>query len=149
MVAEVFAGLTALKTAFDIARGLKDIDDATRRHAAIIELQEKILAAQSEQASLVERVGELKSRVAQLEAWDRDKARYQLTDIGGGGGLHAYTLRPGMENGEPPHNLKSILQPEARSPGRCDVLACNRCGSDLYLSGAPDPEHFKNRRRGR
>jgi hypothetical protein len=51
MVAEVFAGLTALKTAVDIARGLKDIDDATRRNAAIIELQEKILAAQSEQAS--------------------------------------------------------------------------------------------------
>jgi hypothetical protein len=35
MVAEVFAGLGALKTAFDIAKGLKDIDDATRRNAAV------------------------------------------------------------------------------------------------------------------
>jgi hypothetical protein len=40
MVAEVFAGLGAFKTAFDIAKGLKDIDDATRRNAAVIELQE-------------------------------------------------------------------------------------------------------------
>lgn len=31
MVGEVFAELGALKTAFDIAKGLKDIDDATGR----------------------------------------------------------------------------------------------------------------------
>jgi hypothetical protein len=46
MAGEIFAGLSAIKTAFDIAKGLKDIDDATRRNAAVIELQEKILAAQ-------------------------------------------------------------------------------------------------------
>jgi hypothetical protein len=84
MVGEVFAGISALKTAFDIAKGLKDIDDATRRNAAVIELQEKILSAQSEQASLVDTVGQLKGRVAQLEAWDADKQRYVLTDLGGG-----------------------------------------------------------------
>jgi hypothetical protein len=63
---------------------LKDIDDATRRNAAVIELQDKILTAQSEQGSLVERVVELKSRVAQLESWDADKERYKLVDLGGG-----------------------------------------------------------------
>jgi hypothetical protein len=157
VAAEVYAGLSAIKTAFDIAKGLKDIDDATRRNAAVIELQEKILAAQSTQASLVELADDLKRRVAHLEAWDADKERYKLTDIGGG--LLAYALKAGMEkNGEPSHYLcaqcysdkvKSILQPEARFPGRCSVLACHRCGSDLYLSGAPDPEHYKNRRRGR
>jgi hypothetical protein len=44
MVGEVFAGIGALKTAFDIAKGLKDIDDVARRNAAVIELQEKILS---------------------------------------------------------------------------------------------------------
>src|SRR5262249_3392802 len=58
MVGEVFAGLGAIKTAFDIAKGLKDIDDAARRNAAVIELQEKILAAQQEQMALVERITE-------------------------------------------------------------------------------------------
>ena len=156
MVGEVFAGIGALKTAFDIAKGLKDIDDATRRNAAVIELQEKILTAQSEQASLIDTVGQLKSRVAELEAWNADKQRYVLSDFGSG--LLAYSLKDSMSNGEPPHhlcaqcysdNVKSILQTETRFPGRCHVMAWHRCGSDLYLSGAPDPEHSKNRSRSR
>jgi hypothetical protein len=155
MVGEVFAGLSAIKTALDLAKGLKDIDDATRRNAAVIELQEQILDAQSEQATLVDHVRELKTRVAQLEAWDADKERYILTDLGG---RHfAYALKDSMANGEPLHhlctqcysdNIKSILQTEDRQPGRCRVLTCHRCGSDIYLTGTPDPEHFKNRRRG-
>jgi hypothetical protein len=125
MVGEVFAGMTAVKTAFDIARGLKDIDDATRRNAAVIELQQKILDAQSEQAELVDLVRKLKARVAQLEAWDADKERYTLTDLGRG--HFAYALKDSMANGEPPHYLcaqcyngkiKSILQTEDRQPGR-------------------------------
>ncbi|MFZ3324849.1 MAG: hypothetical protein WA231_02690 [Methylocella sp.] len=60
MVAEVFAGLSAIKTAFDLAKGLKDIDDATRRNAVIIELQEKILTAQAAQMELVETINDLK-----------------------------------------------------------------------------------------
>ena len=62
MVAEVFTGLSAIKTAFDLARGLKDIDDAARRNAAVIELQEKILAARETQSTLLERVSELEKK---------------------------------------------------------------------------------------
>ncbi len=47
MVSEIFAGLGAFKTMFDIAKGLKDINDAAARNAAVVELQEKILAAQA------------------------------------------------------------------------------------------------------
>ena len=57
MVGEAIAGLSAIKTAFDIARGLKDINDATIRNSAIIELQEKILAAQQAQSTLIETIG--------------------------------------------------------------------------------------------
>ena len=49
MVAEIFGGISAIKSALDIAKGLKDIDNAARRNAAVIELQEKILAAQHAQ----------------------------------------------------------------------------------------------------
>ena len=126
VAAEVYAGLSALKTAFDIAKGLKDIDNATNRNAAVIELQEKILSAQSEQAALIEAVGALKGRVAELEAWDADKKRYKLTEVGRG--MTTYTLKEGMENGELAHHLcancyqeghKSIMQTETRTPGRC------------------------------
>jgi hypothetical protein len=78
MVAEVFAGVSALKAAFDMAKGLKDIDDAARRNAAVIELQEKILSAQSAQAELIETVGDLKKRVAEFEAWGAEKQRTSL-----------------------------------------------------------------------
>ncbi len=91
MVAEVFAGLGALKTAFDIAKGLKDIDDATRRNAAVIELQEKILAAQQSQSSLIETARELEKEVVQLKAWEADKQRYELTAQS--------CLKPSMSNG--------------------------------------------------
>ena len=117
---------------------------------------QKILSAQADQTELAETVGALKARVAELEAWDADKKRYKLTDLGGG--MTAYSLKEGMENGEPPHHLcaacyneghKSIMQKEDRTPGRCQVLVCHRCGSDLYLSGIRDPEHHVMKREPR
>ena len=73
VVAETIAGLGAIKTAFDIAKGLKDIDDAARRNAAVIELQEKILSAQQAQSELVDRIRELQTQVASFEKWDTEK----------------------------------------------------------------------------
>jgi hypothetical protein len=153
MVGEIFGGISALKTAFDMAKGLENIHETVARDRAIIDLQKEILAAQAAQASLIENVGTLKSRVAELEAWDADKRRYKLTQIGHG--MAAYTLKEGMEEGEPSHYLcaacyseghKSIMQTETRSPGRCEVLVCHRCGSDLYLSGMRQPEHHTMKR---
>jgi hypothetical protein len=132
---------------------VKDIDYATRRNAAVIELQEKILAAQEAQSSLVNHISELEKEVARLKAWDADKQRYKLAEVGPG--MTTYTLKEGMENGEPAHHLcancyhehvKSIMQTETRFPGRCEVMVCHRCGSDLYISGARDPEHHKMQR---
>jgi hypothetical protein len=148
MVGEAIAGLGALKTAFDLAKGLKDIDDATRRNAAVIELQEKILGAQSAQAILIEKVGELEKEVAALKTWDADKQRYKLTELRPG--VVCYTLKEGMENGEPGHRLcascyhanhKSILTDETWAPGRAHVLICHDCGSYIYLSGGSHAEH--------
>ncbi len=42
---------------------MKDIDDATRRNAAVIELQEKILDAQQAQSALIEKARELEKEV--------------------------------------------------------------------------------------
>ena len=36
--AEVYAGLSAIKSAFDMTKGLKDIHDVTLRDRAVIEL---------------------------------------------------------------------------------------------------------------
>ena len=153
VVAETIAGLGAVKTAFDMAKALQGIHDTAARDRAVIELQKEILVAQTAQSALVESESALKKEVADLKAWDADKQRYQLRDIGRG--ITAYALKEGMQNGEPEHYLcaacyqrhqKSILQPETRSPGMTKTLVCHDCGSALYLSGTPHPEHFKNRR---
>src|SRR6266852_5484956 len=147
MVAEIPMGITALKSAFDIAKGLKDIDNAARRNAAVIELQEKILAAQSAQTDLADIVGTLKSRVAELEAWNTDKQRYELKEIQTG--VTAYALKDGKEAGEPAHclcpncytnNRKKILQREVRSPGMVRMLICHYCGLELIQQGQRHPE---------
>jgi len=79
MVAEIYGGISAFKAMFDLAKGLKDINDATLRNSAIIELQEKILAAQASQATLIEHVNNLEKETAQLET---EKQRYELQEIG-------------------------------------------------------------------
>jgi len=136
MVAEVFASLGAIKTAFDLAKGLKDIDDAARRNAAVIELQEKILAAQQEQMALVERISELEREVRGFETWEAQKKRYQLTDYGGG--TFAYALKPEEAQGEPEHRIcahcyesghKALLQFSHNSGEGQDYFDCLRCKS--------------------
>ena len=81
MVAEVYAGLAAFKSAFDLAKGLKDINDAAIRNAAIIELQGKILAAQHDQSKLVQHLRELEQEIASLKDWEAEKKRYALREL--------------------------------------------------------------------
>jgi hypothetical protein len=69
MVAEVYASIGAFKAMFDMARGLKDINDAAIRNSAVIELQEKILSAQAEQSDLIERIHVLEKQVEDFERW--------------------------------------------------------------------------------
>jgi hypothetical protein len=138
MVGEAFAGLSAIKTAFDIAKGLKDIDDVARRNAAVIELQEKILAAHQAQSALAEQVHDLETEVAALKAWDADKQRYELKTVGRG--AVAYMLKPGMRDSEPPHWLcqncyanhkKAFFQPTGNERGRLRVFKCISCDGVL------------------
>jgi hypothetical protein len=108
------------------------------------------MEAVAAQSALLNRVRELEEEKAKLEAWNTEKQRYKLTELGPG--MTTYTLKEGMENGEPPHHLctncyneghKSIMQTEVRFPGRSQVLVCHRCGSDLYISGGREAAHSK------
>ena len=138
MVGEVIAGLGAIKTAFDIAKGLKDINDATTRNAAIIELQEKILSAQAAQSGLVESIHDLKKEVAGFEKWDAEKERYVLTDFGGN--TFAYALKREAANSEPAHRIcpncyerrqKSLLQFRGRDAFQRDMYECHGCKTEF------------------
>ncbi len=148
MVGEVFAGLGAIKTALDIAKGLKDISDTAARNMAVVELTEKILAARESQSALLDRVSELEQEVVRLKDWEADKKRYQLSDIGNG--VVALVLKPAMSNGEPAHKIcadcaakgeKSHLQPHIRGP-YYEQYKCHGCGFEIGIDKGSPPRDF-------
>lgn len=147
MLAEISAGLSSLKAAADIIKGL----NAANTQAAITEVKiglqklvfearEALAAAQAAQASALQRIHDLEQEIVQLKDWDGEKQRYQLNTIDSG--AVAYTLKPGMENGEPPHWLcancfnrrhKSFLQFKGQdwrpsgSRGDHSTYGCDAC----------------------
>ena len=62
---------------------MKDIDDRVKLNAAIIELQEKILAAQEATSEARVRLRELEADFAARDAWQATASRYALKDYGG------------------------------------------------------------------
>lgn len=142
--------------------------DAASIQAKVIEFQSRILdaqglvfAAQENRATLVERIRDLEQSIARMEAWDTEKQRYELKELGQG--TLAYAPKESVSSSEPPHWIcaqcyeagkKSILQPEVRFPGRTEVYVCHSCGSELIASGgrdatlsAPRPTSYKPDRR--
>lgn len=127
----IAAAVSSLKAAGDIARGLFDLKTAAEIQGRVIDLQSVILnaqssafAAQSEQMSLLQRLGELEKQVSRTEAWEVEIKRYRLRDYGQG--RFAYELIAEAANGEPAHRLcpacfqlgkKSILQFKHGSAG--------------------------------
>lgn len=147
MIAEAAAGLSALKTAFDLAKGLKDIHDATSRNAVVIELQEKILGAQAAQSALIDRVSELEKEMARLETWEAEKQRYKLTQCAPG--AFAYVLKQAEARGEPGHaicaycyerRIKSIIQSNGEPQIFKHAWTCPTCKSAMKTGGENLPE---------
>ena len=101
MPAEIMTGLSAFKALYDSAKALKDMNDAAVRNAAVIELQEKILAAQMAQSDLIQSIRESEEEVRELKAWKGQKDRYELKSLGFG--AFAYMLKPAVRGIEPPH----------------------------------------------
>jgi hypothetical protein len=138
MVGELFAGLSGFKSMYDMAKALKDINDATVRNGAIIELQEKILSAREAQSALLQRVSELEKEVARFEAWEREKQNYELKDLGYG--AFAYMLKPGMHGTEPPHWVCTNCYEHGRKAtlqcvmvkGTGQVWTCPSCESTIH-----------------
>lgn len=146
MASEFIAGLGAFKAMLDMAKGLKDMNDASVRNGAVIELQEKILAAQEQQSALIEHIRSLEKEVARFETWNAEKERYELADFGGG--TFAYLLKPEMSSGEPEHRLcaacyqkgyKSILQFRHPTATRQEKYSCPGCKADFFLGEYSDP----------
>lgn len=153
-VTAIQAAIGSLKTAADIAKAMKGLNDASAVQGEVIKLQSEILSAQtsaisaqSEQSSLLLQIRELQEEVVRIQAWETEKLRYFLTEVGNGTFVYALNEE---DSSEPPHKLcancfnhreKSILQPEKRPVGRSKVLLCHNCGAEIYVEGQRCKEH--------
>src|SRR5690606_36009610 len=95
---------------------------------------EQLIAAQTEHLALLAEKAELEAQVLKLQDWAHEKQRYQRHQMPAGS--FVYRLKPGMEAGEPTHDIctecyqqgiKSILQ--AAEDGWFEALKCHRCNS--------------------
>jgi hypothetical protein len=138
MVGEAIAGLSALKTAFDIAKGMKDLSDATKVNAAVIDLQQMILTAQMSQGELIEKARKLEAEVTALKRERDELHRYQLVQVGD---RLVYQLKKESARGEPIHYACpvcfkkghiSILQ-FSHSDGPSTWYECHACEKSHYL----------------
>lgn len=152
-VSAIAGMMTALKGAKDIATAMKDVRDGVILQEKVIELNGKILDAQSsafiandERTALIQKVGDLERRVADLETWNAEKEKYQLTDVGDG--VVAYRLKEDMETGEAPHLLcancyqngkKSFLQATQELRMRRRVHLCPACKTEFVFSYVQPP----------
>lgn len=145
MVAEIYAGISALKSAIDIAQSLKNINDAAVRNRVAIELGEKLVAAYQLQLALLSRVDELEKEVVRIKASDTEKHRYELKSVGNG--AVAYMLKPEARGSEPPHWLcptcydkgqKAYFQPSGARMQRAMVYRCKNCDGVLTTESEID-----------
>jgi hypothetical protein len=151
-VAAITGAIGSLKTAGDLAYAMLTLHDAKALQTKTIELNGIILAAQRDamaahaaQLELVAEVGQLKKEVADLKDWKADKARYQLTDIGGG--VVALAIKESERKGEPFHRIcadcaargeKFYLQPHASGP-HYDEFRCSGCGFKIGINKGTPP----------
>lgn len=140
LVGEVFAGIGAFKAMMEMARALKDMDNAVSRAEVVISLQEKILAGQTAYSDLLQRKDDLEKEVVRMKNWEAEKARYELVALHDG--ALAYAVKEAMRGAEPAHYIcptcyqqdkKSILQGTTWHLGE-HSLHCHVCEAKIVHS---------------
>jgi hypothetical protein len=83
--------MSSVKAAAEITKAMIGLRDAAMIQGKIIELNSVILSAQSSafeanntQSALLKQISDLEEKIAQLETWDAEKQRYQLTELSDG-----------------------------------------------------------------
>lgn len=114
-------------------------DELRKLYADILSAQRGAMTAQANEAALLEQVSELKKRVTDLEAWEREKQRYQLVALAPN--VIAYSVKESARGAEPAHLIcancynggkKSYLN-QTTQTSRLDQYKCNGCGEALNI----------------
>lgn len=147
---------TALKAAFDISKVALNLRDEAMIRAKVTEMQGEISAAlasaitaQTDQMAMLERVRELEKEVANLKAWDAEKTRYELKEVGPG--AFARCVKPAAKGADPPHCIcptcyerRQAIPLQApswavqRDRGGDTSRSCPACGTTVAYARNPD-----------
>jgi len=144
---EAAKSLQALTVLLKAAKGLTQYNEMV---SAVTEINIKLMAAndvafkaQDDRSLLSKRIAELEEKIMGLGNWDRDSERYQLQAIAPG--VNVFCVKPGMDEGEPPHYLctkcynerkKSYLQRFGHSYEGISYR-CDTCKSEIIDHSKP------------
>ena len=135
----------SLNAAVNIAKAMIDVRDATifqgkvfELQRAIIDAQQSVFAANEERSALIEKIGCLEKELTNLKAWETEKQRYELQDVGHGS--LAYVIKESVRGSAPPHQIcancyerghKRYLQPRVSGFGK--ELFCSECNIAIIV----------------
>lgn len=139
-VQAVTAAISGFKTVIDIAKSIaaisKDAEVNTKvidLQTVILEVQGNLLSMQNDYSRLLQEKQTLEQSLADKQAWEDAKRRYELRQLGEN--TYAYALRGEFQQEEPAHLLcpncfsnehKSILQMHHRQ-GPEQYFHCHAC----------------------
>jgi hypothetical protein len=142
--------ITSLRSAVEITKAIMDISDANRLQTKILDLTKEImsaqscaLATQSAQLELLQTKRGLEDELAKLKAWNMEKYRYELQNVGSG--AIAYVLKQSMRGTEPIHWIcancfqigKKRFLNESHSDMHFVYHKCQECASKIRIRKAP------------
>lgn len=152
-IAAIAGLVTSVRSAVEITKAMKDLHDGNLIQTKVFELTREILTtqgyameAQSAQAELLSRIRQLEEEKTKLEAWAAEKSRYELREVSAG--VFAYTMKAGMEQGQPFHMLcancydngkRGTLQATERMQSRRRLHVCPQCKTDYAMETIPRP----------
>ncbi|MBI4922326.1 MAG: hypothetical protein HY834_11295 [Devosia nanyangense] len=122
---------------------INDVKLTLQQH--IFDARDALSATQEKQATALKRIIDLEGEIASFKNWEAEKQRYKLETLPPG--IHMYGLKPGMENGEPPHKIcatcfnqgfKSLLHITGQGNGLTS-WKCHRCGFEEQTGHFVDP----------
>lgn len=139
--------ISGLQGAASLTKGFLELKTMAEVQGKVIELQAAImsaqgsaLAAQSDQAAMIQRIRDLEEEVARIKAWEEAKQRYELTSPIEG--VFVYALKRESSTTEQPHwictkcyedSRKSILQ-IVPAPQRRAAIKCFHCDSVVEIN---------------
>jgi hypothetical protein len=154
-ISAVPGAIAALKGTKDLFDAMMGVRDAATFRAKQVELQSKIMTAQSavfaaneERAELLEKIARLEKDVAVLINWEPEKQRYKRASVARL--VSVYVLAEIIDPQQADYWLCATcfddrklthLQQVPISTGRSLIVACPRCKSVSYIQGQAHNEH--------